>query len=351
MKRSIFRTICSFAVTTALILTTAACSSQPTEPTENGDDTQQEQSVEGEQFKIGILQLMEHDALDNARNGLVDALAEGGYVDGEKIVVDLQNAQGDQSNLKTMSQKFVNDKEDLIVAIATPAAQSVTAETQEIPILATAITDYPEAGLVESNEVPNVNLSGTSDRTPVKEQFALLKQILPDVKKVGIMYNSSEANSEVQARAAIEACGELGLDYQEGTVTNVNDIQQVVQSIVGEVDALYIPTDNTFASAIPLVVSITDVEKIPVICGENGMVKGGGLATVGIDYYKLGQQTGKMAIRILEGEDISKMPVEFPDSTEICINLDTAAKIGVTIPQEIIDSAAFVIENGEISAE
>ena len=143
----------------------------------------------------------------------------------------------------------------------------------------------------------------------------------------------------------------MGLDYQEGTVTNVNDIQQVVQSIVGEVDALYIPTDNTFASAIPLVVSITDVEKIPVICGENGMVKGGGLATVGIDYYKLGQQTGKMAIRILEGEDISKMPVEFPDSTEICINLDTAAKIGVTIPQEIIDSAAFVIENGEISAE
>ena len=304
MKRKIFKKICSFAMATTMIFTVAACSSQPTEPAEN-QEVGEEQTAEGKQFKIGILQLMEHDALDNARNGFLDALEEGGYAEGEKIVVDVQNAQGDQSNLKTMSQKFVNDKEDLILAIATPAAQSVAAETQEIPILATAITDYPEAGLVESNEAPNVNLSGTSDRTPVKEQFALLKQILPDVKKVGIMYNSSEANSEIQARSAIEACEDLGLEYQEGTVTNVNDIQQVVQSIVGEVDALYIPTDNTFASAIPLVVSITDVEKVPVICGENGMVKGGGLATVGIDYYKLGQQTGKMAIRVLEGEDVS----------------------------------------------
>ncbi len=347
MKKGIFRTICSFTVATAMVLTATACSSsQPAE--QQGEEQTQQQSEDGEQIKIGVLQLMEHDALDNARNGFVDALAEGGYVDGEKIVIDVQNAQGDQSNLKTMSQKFVNDKEDLILAIATPAAQSVAAETQEIPILATAITDYPEAGLVSSNEEPNVNLSGTSDRTPVKEQFALLKQILPDVKKVGIMYNSSEANSEIQARSAIEACEELGLTYQEGTVTNVNDIQQVVQSIVGDVDALYIPTDNTFASAIPLVASITDVEKVPVICGENGMVKGGGLATVGIDYYKLGQQTGKMAIRVLEGEDISKMPVEFPDTTEVCINLDTAEKIGITIPQEIIDSAAIVIKDGAV---
>lgn len=348
MKRKIFKKICSFAMATTMIFTVAACSSQPTEPAEN-QEVGEEQTAEGEQFKIGILQLMEHDALDNARNGFLDALEEGGYAEGEKIVVDVQNAQGDQSNLKTMSQKFVNDKEDLILAIATPAAQSVAAETQEIPILATAITDYPEAGLVESNEAPNVNLSGTSDRTPVKEQFALLKQILPDVKKVGIMYNSSEANSEIQARSAIEACEDLGLEYQEGTVTNVNDIQQVVQSIVGEVDALYIPTDNTFASAIPLVVSITDVEKVPVICDENGMVKGGGLATVGIDYYKLGQQTGKMAIRVLEGEDVSKMPVEFPDSTEVCINLDTAEKIGVTIPQDIIDNAAIIIKDGNVA--
>lgn len=348
MKRSIFRTICSLTVATAMILTATACgsTSEPA-PTEEGQE--QSQATDGEQFKIGVLQLMEHDALDNARNGFIDALAEGGYAEGEKIVVDVQNAQGDQSNLKTMSQKFVNDKEDLILAIATPAAQSIAAETQEIPILATAITDYPEAGLVESNETPNVNLSGTSDRTPVKEQFALLKQILPDVKTVGIMYNSSEANSEIQARSAIEACEELGLSYQEGTVTNVNDIQQVVQSIVGDVDALYIPTDNTFASAMPLVASITDVEKVPVICGENGMVKGGGLATVGIDYYKLGQQTGRMAIRVLEGEDVSKMPVEFPDSTEVCINLDTAEKIGVTIPQEIVDSAAIVIKDGAVS--
>ncbi len=349
MKKSIFRTICSFTMVAAMALTAAGCSSQTT--TEDGQQESQtteesQTTAEADQFQIGILQLTEHEALDKARNGFIDALAEGGYVEGEKITIDFQNAQGDQSNLKTMSQKFVNDGDDLVLAIATPAAQSMAAETQEIPILATAITDYPEAGLVESNEAPGVNLSGTSDKTPVTEQMDLLKQILPDVQTVGILYNSSEANSEIQAQEAIAACEALGLGYKEGTVTNVNDIQQVVQSIASEVDALYIPTDNTFASAMPLVASITDVEKVPVICGENGMVKGGGLATVGIDYYKLGQQTGKMAIRVLEGEDISAMPIEFPDTTEVCVNLDTAAKIGVTIPQEIIDSAAIIIENG-----
>ena len=349
MKKSIFKTICSLTMAAAMVLTATACSSQTTTTEEATDTATQQESqttTQTEQFKIGILQLTEHEALDKARNGFIDALAEGGYVDGEKIVIDFQNAQGDQSNLKTMSQKFVNDGDDLVLAIATPAAQSIAAETQDIPILATAITNYPEAGLVESNEAPGVNLSGTSDRTPVEEQLKLLKQILPEVQTVGILYNSSEANSEIQAGEAIAACDTLGLSYKEGTVTNVNDIQQVVQSIVTDVDALYIPTDNTFASAMPLVASITDIEKIPVICGEIGMVKGGGLATIGIDYYKLGQQTGEMAIRVLEGEDVSTMPIEFPDTIDICINLDTAEKIGVTIPQEVIDSAVTIIENG-----
>ena len=343
MKKYLKR-ICSIAIVSAMAITMAACGNSNSETTNN---EQSSTSTSDDVKKIGILQLVEHDALDNTREGFIAALAEEGFVDGENIEIDLQNAQNDQSNLKTMSQKFVNDDVDLIFAIATPAAQSAATETTEIPIIGSAITDYVEAGLVESNEAPNGNVTGTSDKTPVKEQFDLLKEILPDVKTVGILYNSSETNSEIQAEYAKEAAEALGLKYELGTVTSTNDISQVVQSIVGKVDAIYVPTDNTFASAMPLVASVTDESKTPVICGENGMVAGGGLATLGIDYYKLGEQTGKMAAKILNGEDPATMPIEYSDIQDICINLDTAKTIGVTIPDTVMEKASIVIENGE----
>ena len=342
------KSICSLVAMSAMVFSLAGCgSSSDTSETNSNETSENTENTDSEMKKIGILQLVEHDALDNTREGFIAALAEEGFVEGENIEIDIQNAQNDQSNLKTMSQKFVNDGVDLIFAIATPAAQSAATETTEIPIIGSAITDYVEAGLVDSNEAPGGNVTGTSDKTPVKEQFDLLKEILPDVETVGILYNSSEVNSEIQAGYAKEAAEALGMKYEMGTVTSTNDISQVVQSIVGKVDAIYVPTDNTFASAMPLVAFETDTTKTPVIWGENGMVSGGGLATLGIDYYKLGEQTGKMAAKILNGEDPATMPVEFSDVQDICVNLDTAKTIGVTIPDSVMEKAVIVIENGE----
>ena len=300
-------------------------------------------------FKIGIIQLVEHDALDKAREGFIDDLKENGFVDGENIIIDYQNAQADQSNLKTISQRFVQDDDDLILAIATGAAQSVAAETSDIPILGTAITDYEAAQLVESNDAPGGNVSGTTDLTPVEKQVELLKEMMPDVKTLGVLYNSSEVNSEIQAQMAQEAAEKEGIECKTATVTNTNDIAQVMESIAGDVDAIYIPTDNTFASAMATVSKIAEEYKLPTICGEQGMVESGGLATVGIDYYKLGKQTGEMAVKILkDGANVAEMPIESLDDTNICLNIDTAEAIGYEFPQSVTDKAVYLIKGGEL---
>lgn len=300
-------------------------------------------------FKIGIIQLVEHDALDKARDGFIEDLKENGFVDGENIIIDYQNAQADQSNLKTISQRFVQNDDDLILAIATGAAQSVAAETSDIPILGTAITDYEAAQLVESNDAPGGNVSGTTDLTPVEKQVELLKEMMPDVKTLGVLYNSSEVNSEIQAQMAQEAAEKEGIECKTATVTNTNDIAQVMESIAGDVDAIYIPTDNTFASAMATVSKIAEEYKLPTICGEQGMVESGGLATVGIDYYKLGKQTGEMAVKILkDGANVAEMPIESLDDTNICLNIDTAEAIGYEFPQSVTDKAVYLIKGGEL---
>lgn len=300
-------------------------------------------------FKIGIIQLVEHDALDKAREGFIEDLKENGFVDGENIIIDYQNAQADQSNLKTISQRFVQNDDDLILAIATGAAQSVAAETSDIPILGTAITDYEAAQLVESNDAPGGNVSGTTDLTPVEKQVELLKEMMPDVKTLGVLYNSSEVNSEIQAQMAQEAAEKEGIECKTATVTNTNDIAQVMESIAGDVDAIYIPTDNTFASAMATVSKIAEEYKLPTICGEQGMVESGGLATVGIDYYKLGKQTGEMAVKILkDGANVAEMPIESLDDTNICLNIDTAEAIGYEFPQSVTDKAVYLIKGGEL---
>lgn len=284
---------------------------------------------------IGIIQLMEHPALDASREGFVAALAEAGYTDGDNIKIELQNAQGDQSNLNTISQKFVSDGKDLILAIATPAAQTIANATTDIPILVTAVTDPAESGLVESNELPNCNVSGTSDLTPVADQIELLTKILPDAKKITIMYCSGEQNSLIQADMAEEAATALGLEVERKTVTSTNDVAQVTESVIGTCDAVYIPTDNVLASSMPLVTSITNPAGLPVIAGETGMVSGGGLASVAIDYTSIGRLTGKMAAEIIEGADISTMPIQYDDAPELVINETAAAELGITIPDDI----------------
>lgn len=292
----------------------------------------------GEPFRIGVDQLVEHDALNAAYKGFVDALAEAGYVDGDKIKIDYQNAQGDQANANTIAQKLVNDNNDLILAIATPAAQAVANATKDIPILVTAVTDPAASGLVASNEAPQGNVTGTSDLNPVKEQIDLLKKLVPDARKIAILYCSSEVNSKIQADMAIEAATALGIESEEATISNTNEIQQVVESLIGKVDAIYAPTDNVIAKAMPTVAQVANANGLPVICGEENMVEKGGLATYGIDYYELGKLTGKQAVKIIEGTATpAEMPIEYlsKDQYKLVVNEEVAVQLGIEIPADL----------------
>jgi putative tryptophan/tyrosine transport system substrate-binding protein len=315
-----------FILAITLILVMSGCAGQ------GGSDTK----------SIGIIQYVEHVALDSAREGFIDALEDNGYVDGENITIDVQNAQADQSNLSTISDRFVSNKVDLVLAIATPAAQSIAGKTTDIPILGTAITDYEAAKLVTSNEAPGGNVSGTTDMNPIKEQIDLLVKLVPDAKTVGVIYTSSEDNSIVQAAIAKEAIEALGLTYTEVTVTNSNEVQQATQNIVEKCDAIYLPTDNVLASSMPIVHGVTIESGTPVICGESGMVEGGGFATLGINYYDLGYKTGLMAIPVLEGEaEPATMPIESADGFDFAINGAVANELGIEIPEDL---AEYVIE-------
>lgn len=293
-------------------------------------------------FSIGIIQIVEHQALDASRDGFIDALKDAGYEDGKNITLDIQNAQGDPNNLSTISDRFVSNKVDLVLAIATPSAEAIAGKTSQIPILGTAVTDYVAAKLVDSNQAPGGNVSGTTDLNPVKEQIELILKLVPDAKTIGVMYNSSEINSEVQAAIAKDTIETLGLKYVETTITSSNDVQQAAQSLVGKCDAIYLPTDNIIASSMPLIHSVTVASKTPVICGEEGMVKGGGLATIGIDYYNLGYTTGKMAVKLIKGEaKIASMPIESASEFNFAINETVALEIGLTIPD---DMKQYIIE-------
>ena len=294
-------------------------------------------------YKVGIVQLVEHNALDAANKGFVDGLKKRGYEEGKNVSLDRQNAQGDQSNLANIAQRFVSSKVNLICAIATPSAQSMANATKDIPIVGTAITDYESAKLVQSNAKPGGNVTGTSDMNPIKEQVDLLMQLCPKAKKVGVIYCSSEVNSEIQVKAMAEYAVSKGLTVETATISSVNDIQQAAESLVSKVDAFYEPTDNVIASAMPTLLAITDVAKKPVVCGEVNMVKAGGLATYGIDYYKLGLQTGDMGADILDGKKKpADMPIQTSKELKVTINKANAAKVGVTVPEALMKSAEIV---------
>jgi putative ABC transport system substrate-binding protein len=301
-------------------------------------------SAENKNIRIGIIQIVEHPALDAARKGFLETLASNGYVEGKNLTVDYENAQGDQSNLKTIAQKLVNNKADLILAIATPAAIAAASETKDIPILITAVTDPVAAKLVKSLEKPETNVSGTTDMTPIAEQFDLLKKLVPSSKNIGIVYNSSEVNSQIQVEIAKKVASGLGLNIIEATVTNSSEVMQATQSLVGKVNAIYIPTDNVVASSITSVVSVANKNKIPVIAGESGMVKNGSLATIGIDYFKLGKQTGEMATKILKGSKPNTMAIEQLKDVDIVVNQKTATTIGLEVPKDILDKAKEIIK-------
>lgn len=305
--------------------------------TSTQDDENESTTAQKKMYTIGVSQFATHDALDAAYKGFVDGLAEKGYKEGENVTFKLQNAQGEQSNCVTIASTLVNSKPDLILAIATPSAEALANETKDIPILVTAVTDPASSGLVESNEAPGGNVTGTSDLNPIKEQLDLLMELAPNTKKLGFLYSSSEPNSEYQIDIADNFAKDLNLKTERYTISALNDIEQVIQSAVGKIDALYIPTDNTLASGMATVAMVANANKIPVICGEAGMVNNGGLATYGLNYYNLGKQTADMAIKILEGKaKPADMPIEYLKKIELVINEATADELGITIPDDLL---------------
>lgn len=289
------------------------------------------------QKKIGIIQLVEHPSLDAANKGFIDGLASKGYKDGENIKIDYQNAQADQSNLNSIAQRFVSDKKDLMLAIATPAAQTLANATHDIPILGTAITDYETAKLVQSNSHPGGNVSGTSDMTPVEREVDLIIALVPNVKRIGALYTSSEINSQLQVEKMKAYAATKGITVVEATVSNVNDIQQAATNLVNQdVQAIYTPTDNVLASAMANLAQITDVANIPVFAADEGMTMTGGVATYSVDYYKLGYQTGLMAAKVLSGEaKVADMAIEMQKDIKLTVNEERAKKLGITIPDAL----------------
>lgn len=342
MKKS--TKLVSLILAGAMALSMTGCSSKPAETTAAAATVAETTAAEattaaadttaaaadGETYKIGVLQLVQHAALDASNEGFFAALDDAGI----KYEADQQNASGEQANCLTIAEKLVNDGSDLILAIATPAAQAVAGVTEDIPILLTAVTDPAASGLVNDNTNPGVNVSGTSDLTPVKEQIDLLHQLLPEAKTVGLLYCSAESNSEIQIAMAKEACDALGIAYEEYTVPGSNEIQTVVESMVGKVDAIYAPTDNVIAAGMATVAMVANDNNIPCIVGEAGMVQAGGLATYGIDYFQLGYMAGEQAIEILtEGADVTTMPIGYlpAERCELSVNKTTAETLNIDI--------------------
>ena len=291
-------------------------------------------------MKIGVIQYMQHDALDAAYKGFKDYLVKQGY---SAKNITYKNASGDASNSDTIADQLVNAKPDLIYAIATPAAQAVAKKTKDIPILVSAVTDPADSKLVKSNKKPGTNVTGTSDLTPVNEQMQLLTQLMPKAKTVSVMYTGSESNSEFQANMAVKAAKKYKLTPDRKTVSDSNDIQSVAQSIKS--DACYIPTDNLLAANVPAVTQALDEAKIPLIVGEANMVKHGGLATYGVDYTVRGTMTGKMADQILsKGKKPANMPIQYEKASDcvLTINKDKVKQFKIKVPSDLDKKAQYV---------
>ena len=306
---------------------------------ENKDSAAKTAEAAKDTVTVGLVQLVEHPALDAAARGIQDAVKERGL----KVTFDLQNGQADQSNLANIAQRFISEKHALIFAVATPAAQSMANATTSVPIVATAVTDYESAKLVRSKDKPGTNVTGTSDLNPVGAQLDLLMQFVPNAKTIGTIYNSSEINSQFQVELLKKELARYNLKLLEGTVSSVNDVQQVARGLVGKVDAIYVPTDNIIASAMPVLTKITDQAKIPVIPAEEGPLEGGGLASVGVDYYELGKITGNMGADILEGKaKPADMPIRFQTEFKVKVNEESLKTLGLTLPESLKGKAEMV---------
>ena len=327
-------------MTALMLLGLTACSSAPeatTEPAATAEQTEQTAAPaeEKQSYTVGICQLVQHHALDAATQGIKDVLTEQL---GDSVTIEEGNASNDIPTCATIVNGFVSSEVDLIMANATPALQAAVAATNTIPILGTSVTEYGVAlSISDFTGTVGGNVSGTSDLAPLDQQAAMVKELFPDAKTVGILYCSGEANSVYQANVVKECLEADGLTVNIFTFADSNDVSTVTTSAVAESDVLYIPTDNTAASCTEAIAAVTVPAGVPVIAGEEGICKGCGLATLSINYYDLGRTTGEMAVKILKGEaNISEMPVEYFQGPVKKFNKDMAEKLNVTIPDEYV---------------
>ena len=297
-----------------------------------------------EMFKVGIIQLMEHPSLDTIRESIIEGLEDEAYVEGENLKIEYQNGQNDMSTMKNIAQTFVGDECDVIVAIATPAAQAALSETTEIPIVFAAITDPVGAGLVDSLDNPGGNVTGTSDEVSAEMIMKLAKDITPDFKTIGVLYNIGEDNSVSVVAQLKEYAGENGYKVIESTVTNTGEVQQAAQYLADKVDIVFSPIDNTVASSMAVATETFNNAGIPFYVSADSMVNDGGLATCGIDYTVLGRETAAMIADILEGADPAAIAVRKMSEMSVYVNKETAKALNIEIPQAILDKAVLFPE-------
>lgn len=288
---------------------------------------------------VGILQLMSQPALEQIQKGVIAGLKSEGYTKGKTVKIDYQNAQGNQSNLKTMSEKFANENADLMIGITTPSSQALADVTKNTPIVLSAVTDPKGADLVKNENHPEANITGVSDQAPLKEQLDLLLKLMPKLKTLGIIYTSSDNSAVTQYKLFKKLCQQEHVTLKAYSISNSNDLNQVSQTMLQNVDAVYVPTDNTIAGAMQTLVKNANNANIPVFPAVDSMVKQGGVATYSVNQYKLGVMTGKMAGRLLKGKKVGETPVEYVKHGELTINLKQANKLGIHIPESLIKTA------------
>lgn len=300
-------------------------------------------SFAADKVKIDITQIVAHPALDAVRKGVEDALAEKGYKNGENIIVNFQSAQGNISTATQISRKFVGDKPDVIVAIATPSAQTMLAATKDIPIVFSAVSDPVEAKLVANMEKPGGNITGVCDRSPVEEHIRLLKEFKPDLKKLGYLYNAAEANSVSTLNVLKQLAEKDGIEIIPSAAPKSSDVQAATRALVGKVDMIYVPTDNTIISVLEGATKVAAESKTPLFTADPSSIGHGAFASQGIDYYDSGLETGKLVLRILNGEKPGDIGVVTPEGKNVAIDLEAAKKMGITVPQSVLDRAEKII--------
>jgi putative tryptophan/tyrosine transport system substrate-binding protein len=293
---------------------------------------------------VAITAIVEHPALDAVREGVKKGLADLGHAEGTDVVFTFESAQGNPATAAQIARKFVGDAPDVIVAISTPSAQTVAAATKDIPLVFSAVTDPLAAQLVASIEAPGGNVTGVSDMAPIGDHLALIREITPNVKRIGVLYNPGEANS-VSSLAAVKSEAEAaGIEIVEGPATKSADVQAATRSLIGKIDAIYVPTDNTIVSALESAIGAANEAKLPLYAADTDSVARGALAAVGFNYFDVGVQTAGLVDRVLKGDGPASIPVVFASGTDLQVNKATASAIGIELPQAVLDRASKVVD-------